>query len=46
MSKKVGSHFALSKQVKNLVVILLALIKPKNLAVTLHNLNEFGMAAF
>ena len=34
-SQKVGSHFADSKQVKNLVVILLTLNKPRNLVVIL-----------
>ena len=34
-SQKVGSHFADSNQVKNLVVILLTLNKPRNLVVIL-----------
>ena len=35
MSRKVGSHFAYSKQIKYLVVILLTLNKAKNLVVIL-----------
>ena len=45
MSQKVGSHFANSEQVKNLVVILVTLNKPKKTLVILLTLNELGLAA-
>ena len=40
MSRKVGSHFTDSKQVKNLIVILLTLNESKNLVLILLTLNE------
>ena len=44
-SQEVGSHFADSEQVKNVVVIFLNLNGLKNLAAILLTLNELGMAA-
>ena len=46
MSRKVGSHFGDSEQVKNLVVIVLALNNSKNLVVIIMNLSELGIAGF
>ena len=42
MSQKVGSHFADSEQVKNLLVILLTLNWSKNLVVILLSIVEHG----
>ena len=44
MSRKVGSHFAYSKQVKTLVVIFVTLNKSKNLVGILLTLNNLRMA--
>ena len=46
MSQKVGSDFANSKQVKNLVIIFLTLNRPKSSAVILLTLNDFGNGYF